>query len=416
MDNRSHMAKRSLPSILALLAAVILLSALVACRGDDEAAAVTPSFSLPTALPGPEAIPTGSAAEATAARTSTYWDGPGNWAPQDVSNLERVTQELVAPPFLPEHDQESPAEPRVVEIRMVVEEKEIEVAPGAFMWAFTFNGSVPGPIVVVHEGDYVELTLVNPSDNELLHNIDFHASAGALGGGALTNVGPGQEVVLRFRALKPGVFVYHCAPGGTMVPWHVTHGMNGAIMVLPKGGLKDPAGNPLRYDRAYYIGEQDYYLPRDDSGQFKRYDSPAASLVDDLEAMKTLVPSHILFNGVTGALQGDGKLTANVGENVLIVHSQANRQSYPHLIGGHGDYVWERGGFNDPPELDLETWVIAAGSAGASIHTLQQPGTYVYLSHNLIEAFAYDAKAILEVEGEWNNDLMEQVKPPGPIQ
>ena len=84
----------------------------------------------------------------------------------------------------------------------------------------------------------------------------------------------------------------------------------------------------------YYIGEQDYYLPRDDSGQFKRYDSPAASLVDDLEAMKTLVPSHILFNGVTGALQGDGKLLANVGENVLIVHSQANRQSYPHLIGG----------------------------------------------------------------------------------
>ena len=250
MDNRNQMAKKSLPSILALLAAVILLSALVACRGDDEAAAVTPSFSLPTELPGPEAIPTGAGVEATAARTSTYWDGPGNWAPQDVSNLERVTQELVAPPFLPEHDQESPAEPRVVEIRMVVEEKEIEVAPGAFMWAFTFNGSVPGPIVVVHEGDYVELTLVNPSDNELLHNIDFHASAGALGGGALTNVGPGQEVVLRFRALKPGVFVYHCAPGGTMVPWHVTHGMNGAIMVLPKGGLKDPAGNPLRYDRA----------------------------------------------------------------------------------------------------------------------------------------------------------------------
>ncbi len=109
-------------------------------------------------------------------------------------------------------------------------------------------------------------------------------------------------------------------------------------------------------------------------------------------------------------------MTANVGENVLIIHSQANRQSYPYLIGGHGDYVWVRGGFNNPPKVDLETWNIAAGSAGASLHTIRQPGTYVYLSHNLIEAFVFDAKAILEAEGEWNNDLMEQVKPAGPIQ
>ena len=66
------------------------------------------------------------------------------------------------------------------------------------------------------KGDYVELTLVNPTGNELVHNIDLHASIGALGGGGLTLVAPGQEVVLRFRATKAGVFVYHCAPGA---PW-----------------------------------------------------------------------------------------------------------------------------------------------------------------------------------------------------
>jgi nitrite reductase (NO-forming) len=295
---------------------------------------------------------------------------------------------------------------------MVIEEKELEIAPGVFVWAFTFNGSVPGPIIVVHEGDYVELTLINPSSNQLPHNVDFHAAAGALGGGGLTLVSPGQEVVLRFRAVKAGVFVYHCAPGGAMVPWHVVHGMNGAIMVLPKDGLRDPAGNPLEYDRAYYIGEQDYYVPQDEDGVFKRYDSPAASLGDDAAVMKGLVPTHIVFNGATGTLQGDGQLTANVGENVLIVHAQANRPSYPHLIGGHGDYVWERGGLNNPPLVDLESWEIAAGSAAASIHTIRQPGTYVYLSHNLIEAFLFDAKAVLVAEGEWNDDLMEQVTPP----
>ena len=401
--------------LCALLAAALLAG--VACGGDDEAATTVPPFTVPTDLPSPEAVTSAAVgSEATAATTSAYWPGPKTWAPEDVSGLERVTQELVAPPFIPEHEQVNTGDPRVVEIRLEVEEKEIEIAPGVFMWAFTFNGSVPGPIIVVHEGDYVEMTLVNPSSNELLHNIDFHASAGALGGGSLTQVGPGQEVVLRFRATKAGVFIYHCAPGGTMVPWHVVHGMNGAIMVLPREGLRDPAGNPISYDRAYYVGEQDYYLPRGENGDFKRYDSPSASMVDDLEAMRSRAPTHIVFNGVTGALQGDGQLIANVGENVLIIHSQANRQSYPHLIGGHGDYVWERGGFSSPPAVDLETWVIAAGSAGASIHTIRQPGTYAYLSHNLIEAFVFDAKAILVAEGEWDNDLMEQVKPPGNIQ
>jgi nitrite reductase (NO-forming) len=292
-----------------------------ASRAGDETATAVPPFAAPTDLPSPEAVSGDDAGEATAATTgSQYWQGPRIWEPENVSGLERVTQELVTPPFFPEHEQVYTGDPRVVEIRMVVEEKEIEVSPGVYMWAFTFNGSIPGPIVVVHEGDYVELTLINPSGNELLHNIDFHASSGALGGGSLTQVGPGQEVALRFRAVKPGVFIYHCAPGGTMAPWHVVHGMNGAIMVLPKGGLKDPAGNALRYDRAYYVGEQDYYLPRDENGEFKRYDSPSASMVDDLEAMKSLIATHLVFNGVTGALQGDGQLTANVGENVLIVH------------------------------------------------------------------------------------------------
>ncbi len=177
---------------------------------------------------------------------SGYWDGPRTWEPEDVASLERVTQELVAPPFLPEHQQVNTGDPKVVQVRMVVEEKEIEIAPGVFVWAFTFNGSVPGPIIVVHEGDYVDLTLVNPASNQLPHNIGFHAAVGALGGGELTLVAPGEEVVLRFRAVKPGVFIYHCAPGGTMVPWHVVHGMNGAIMVLPREGLKDPAGNSIR--------------------------------------------------------------------------------------------------------------------------------------------------------------------------
>ncbi|MDA2920558.1 copper-containing nitrite reductase [Desulfobacterota bacterium AH_259_B03_O07] len=333
----------------------------------------------------------------------------------NIDGLERVTQKLVPPPFVPEHEQVAMGGPKIVEVEFIIEEKEIEVAPDAFVQAMTFNGSVPGPLIVVHEGDYVELTLVNPKTNTLLHNIDFHASTGALGAGDLTKVSPGQQVKVRFKATKPGVFIYHCAPGGAMIPWHVVSGMNGAIMVLPREGLKDENGNPVKYDKAYYIGEQDYYLPKDKDGKYIRFNSPLEGFAKTLELMKGLIPTHEVFNGKVGALTGENALTANVGETVLFIHSQANRQSNPHLIGGHGDLVWERGSFNDKPETNLETWLIAAGSAGAMLYNFQQPGIYVYLNHNLIEAILLGAAAHVKVDGKWNNDLMEQVMKPSTI-
>ena len=187
--------------------------------------------------------------------------------PLNVDLLERVRQKLVPPPFVPVHDQEAIGAPKVVEVRLVIEENAMVIDDdGTEVQAMTFNGSIPGPMIVVHQGDYVELTLENPEGNSLEHNIDFHASTGAMGGGALTHVLPGEKAVLRFRATKSGVFVYHYAPGGIMVPWHVVSGMNGALMVLPRDGLKDHLGNPVRYDRAYFIGEQDFYIPQDEDG------------------------------------------------------------------------------------------------------------------------------------------------------
>ena len=113
----------------------------------------------------------------------------------------------------------------------------------------TFNGSMPGPLMVVHEGDYVEVTLVNPATNSMPHNVDFHSATGALGGAELTLVNPGEQVTLRWKATRTGTFVYHCAPGGPMIPWHVVSGMNGAVMVLPREGLTDGKGKPVKYDR-----------------------------------------------------------------------------------------------------------------------------------------------------------------------
>ncbi len=333
-----------------------------------------------------------------------------------ISKLPRVKQKLVAPPFAPKHEQVAKGGAKVVEIRLVIEEKIMVLDDDdAEIWALTFNGSVPGPLIVVHEGDYVDLTLVNPKKSVMEHNIDFHAATGALGGGGLTHVSPGEETVLRFKATKPGVFVYHCAPDGAMIPYHVIHGMNGAIMVLPRDGLKGKDGEPIRYDRIYYIGEQDYYLAKDKEGEYKKYETAGEDYADSMEIMATLTPSHIVFNGAVGALTGAKALKAKVGETVMIVHSQANRDTRPHLIGGHGDNVWSTGSFSDDPQTGLETWFIAGGAAGAAIYTFKQPGIYAYVNHNLIEAFLKGAAAHFKVEGTWNNDLMMQIKKPGRI-
>lgn len=344
---------------------------------------------------------------------------PPSQAPETPTNpaqMERVTQQLVAPPAVPVHEQVAVGPPKIVQIRMEVGEKLVDIAPdGAKVWAMSFNGTVPGPLIVVHQDDHVELTLVNPSTNTLVHNIDFHAATGALGGAGLTQIGPGQEVVLRFKATKAGLFVYHCAPGGPMIPFHVVSGMNGAIMVLPRAGLKDADGKPVKYDRAYYVGEQDYYLPRDAKGTYRQYPSPGAGMADMVNVMKTLTPTHVVFNGSVGALTGDAALTAKVGERVLFVHSQANRDTRPHLIGGHADLFWG-GSFTDRPDTNLETWFIEGGSAGAMMYQFRQPGLYVYLNHNLIEAVLLGAAAHVKVDGgEWNKELMEQVVKPGPI-
>ena len=334
----------------------------------------------------------------------------------EIAALPRKKVTLVAPPFVHDHEQVATSGPSVVEFTMKIEDKPVVIdSDGTVLQGMTFNGSIPGPMMVVHQGDYVELTLINPTTNTMPHNIDFHAATGALGGGELTMVNPGEQVKLRFKATRAGTFVYHCAPGGPMIPWHVVSGMSGTIMVLPRDGLKNEKGEALSYDKVFYVGENDFYIPRDADGNFKKYETIGDSYADTVEVMRGLIPTHVVFNGARDSLTGDNAMRAKVGETVLIVHSQANRDTRPHMIGGHGDYVWEEGKFANPPAKDLETWFIRGGSAGAALYTFLQPGIYAYVNHNLIEAVELGATAHFLVEGDWNDDLMKQIAAPRPI-
>jgi nitrite reductase (NO-forming) len=84
----------------------------------------------------------------------------------DEPKLLRQHVDLVAPPFVHPHEQATKAGPKIMEFTLKIEEKKVVIDnEGTTFQAMTFNGSMPGPLMVVHEGDYVEVTLVNPETN-----------------------------------------------------------------------------------------------------------------------------------------------------------------------------------------------------------------------------------------------------------
>ena len=69
----------------------------------------------------------------------------------------------------------------------------------------------------------------------MMHNVDFHAATGPGGGAGATTAAPGEEKTFTFKALHPGIYVYHCAV--PPVAPHIANGMYGMILVEPEGGL-----------------------------------------------------------------------------------------------------------------------------------------------------------------------------------
>ena len=79
----------------------------------------------------------------------------------EADKLPVVVQELVKPPFVPRHNIIAKGGPKVIKVRMTVTEKVLTIdEEGTKFRVFAFNDSVPGPLIVAHVGDYIELTLV----------------------------------------------------------------------------------------------------------------------------------------------------------------------------------------------------------------------------------------------------------------
>ena len=127
------------------------------------------------------------------------------------------------------------------EYEVVAEDKAIEVVPGVWFNAWTFNGQVPGPTLRAREGDRLRIRLVNKGAHP--HTMHFHgihpAEMDGVPGIGPGEIQPGGEFTYEFDAEPHGVHLYHCH--ALPLKRHIHKGLYGAYVVDPKEGWGEPA-------------------------------------------------------------------------------------------------------------------------------------------------------------------------------
>ncbi len=306
---------------------------------------------------------------------------PAPVARVNQATLPVIEAQLGVPPAAaPATGRSAPAK---VVVHLEVRELEAEIADGTRYMFWTFGGTVPGPMVRVRRGDWVELHLMNHPENTMPHNIDLHAVTGPGGGATSSFTAPGHQTQFSFQALNAGVFIYHCATAP--VGMHVANGMYGLIVVEPDEGYP-----PV--DKEYYVVQGDFYT----TGNYRE---PGLQPFDLRRAIDEN-PSYVLFNGRDGALVGEHALTANVGEKVRFFAGNGgpNLTSSLHVIGEIFDSVWAEGG--SVVSHDVQTTSVPPGGAAIVDFSVEVPGTYIIVDHALLRAFNKGAVGMLRVDGD----------------
>jgi nitrite reductase (NO-forming) len=287
--------------------------------------------------------------------------------------------------------------PQTVRVDLVTVELEGRLAEGTTFGYWTFNGKVPGPMLRVRVGDTVDVHLKNAANSAMVHSVDFHAATGPGGGAVSTQANPGEEKSFKFKALIPGLYVYHCAT--PMVAHHIANGMYGLILVEPEEGLP-----PV--DREFYVMQGEIYT----EGEFGQRGSQEFNVQKLLNER----PEYFVFNGSVGAISKLHPLQAKVGETVRIYFGVGgpNFTSSFHVIGEIFDRVYNLGGVLSEPLRGVQTVTVPAGGSVITEFKVDVPGNYTLVDHALSRA-ERGLLGILHVEGPPNPEIYDGAIEPG---
>lgn len=293
------------------------------------------------------------------------------------------------------------------DVRMDVFSQKVEVAPGVSYSAWTFGGSVPGPVLHVREGDRVIFKMKNRSDEEVTitkpikngspflqqvqangyqnnqpvvnpmpHSMDFHSGTVAAEDKWRT-ISPGETIEFEWIANYAGTYMYHC--GTSSVLMHTAMGQYGAVVVSPKDGY------PTDADKEYVLVQSEHYLEEVGDGEF----------IYNHDAALNRQPSHVTFNGHVGALS-DSPLRADEGDRVRlhVLNAGPSGTSSFHVIGAIFDRVWYEG---DPRNdwYGMQTVLLGASNSATIEFVVPEEGIYKLVDHEFADAELGAAGALI---------------------
>ena len=276
-----------------------------------------------------------------------------------------------------------------VNVEMTAQITDIEIAKGENYKAWTFNGEVPGPLVVVEEGDTINFTMKN-MDPAIPHSMDFHAVKTAPSKNFI-NVEPNESGTFTYKADSPGVFMYHC--GTAPILSHIANGMHGVIIVKPKDGY--PTDDEI--DREFVLIQNEWY----------KY--------NDLDDFTNGTPKYVVFstkalkegdrntNGDTFTLK-DEPLLAKEGERIRIYVNNVgpNEVSSFHVVGTIFDNVYQDGNPNNVLK-GMQTIMLSASGGAVVEFEVVEEGSYPIVTHQFNHA-QKGASAILKVTKDGKDD------------
>lgn len=305
---------------------------------------------------------------------------------------ETIIADLSTAPNVPAQiKRTSPA--RVI-VKLEAKEFVGNLADGVKYNFWSFNGTVPGPMIRVRVGDTIEFSLSSHKDNKFPHNIDMHAVNGPGGGAAVSLVSAGQSANFEFKVLSPGLYIYHCASPAPNIPMHIANGMYGMILVEPENGLP-------KVDKEFYVMQSEFFTTASDKDGIRSI-SMEKGLSEDSD--------YVFFNGHTGALLGENALKAKVGEVVRIYFGNIgpNKTSSFHIIGEIFDSVYVEGAIGGLINHNVQTTMVPAAGSTIVEFKVDVPTTLLLVDHSIFRV-AKGAAGALVVTGPENQAVFKKI-------
>jgi nitrite reductase (NO-forming) len=279
------------------------------------------------------------------------------------------TSDIAADPNAPppaRHDPTAPELPagETHDIELPIVEQDMTVATGFVQHVWTFDGSVPGPVIRVKVGDLVRVHLINPPDATVAHSIDFHASMVAWND-EMTSIAPGEEKIYEFRADYAGVWMYHCGTAPAL--HHIANGMYGMIIVEPREGLST-------VDHEFALVQSEWYLgPQGQPVSLSKASAAAPA------------PDFVVFNGVANQYV-DGPIVVPVGERVrlFVLDAGPSVDSSFHIVGTIFDRVIKEGielALGNPGNWGSQAVDLSPAQGAVIEFTLAEEGLYPIVTH-----------------------------------